>query len=90
MPACCSYLLGPVATAGPETQISYVLEGCGLVVPPESPAMIAEGLCRLADDAPMREAMGRAARAYAEQHLDKERVLTNFLEKLQLVCDRGQ
>ena len=43
-----------LATASPETQISYVLEGCGLVVPPESPETVAEGLRRLADDAPMR------------------------------------
>jgi colanic acid biosynthesis glycosyl transferase WcaI len=66
-----------------------VLEGRGLVVPPESPEMVAEGLRRLADDAPLRERLGKAARLYAEEHLDKERVLTGFLEKLQSVCDRG-
>ena len=78
-----------LATASPETQLSYVLEGCGLVVPPESPDMLAEGLRRLADDAPLRGRLGKAAREYAEQHLDKERVLTRFLEKLRLVCDEG-
>ena len=78
-----------LATASPETQIAYVLEGRGLVVPPESPEMVAEGLRRLADDAPLRERLGKAARLYAEEHLDKERVLTGFLEKLQSVCDRG-
>jgi len=36
-----------------------VLAGCGLVVPPESPA----ALRRLADDAPLRERLGAAARA---------------------------
>jgi len=78
-----------LATASPETQLSYVLEGCGLVVPPESPEMVAEGLRRLAGDAPLRERLGRAARVYAEQHLDKEQVLGRFLEKLQSVCDGG-
>ena len=72
-----------LATASPETQIFYVLEGCGLVVPPASPDLMAEGLCRLADDAPLRARLGKAARAYAEQHLDKERVLLRFLERLQ-------
>lgn len=76
-----------VATASPGTQLAYVLEGCGLVVPPESPEMVAEGLRQLADDAPMRERLGNAARLYAERHLDKDQVLTRFAEKLQLVCD---
>lgn len=76
-----------LATASRETQLSYVLEGCGLVVPPESPELVAEGLRRLADDAPLRERLGKAARSYAEQHLDKDQVLTRFLEKLQLVCE---
>jgi hypothetical protein len=76
-----------LATASPETQLAYALEGCGLVVPSESPEMMAEGLRRLADDAPLRERLGTAARLYAEQHLDKEQVLTRLMEKLQLVCD---
>ena len=40
-----------LATAAPETQLAYVLEGCGLVVSSESPEAMAEGLRRLADDA---------------------------------------
>ena len=76
-----------LATADPETQISYVLEGCGLVVPADSPELIAQGLRRLANDVPLRERLGKAARLYAEQHLDKEQVLVAFLEKLQFVCD---
>lgn len=78
-----------LATASPDTQISYVLEGCGLVVPPESPEMVAEGIRRLADGAPLRERLGKAARLYAEQNLDKEKVLTRFLERLQRACDGG-
>lgn len=70
-----------------ETQLSYVLDGRGLVVPPESPEMLAERLRRLADDAPLRARLGKAAGEYAEQHLDKERVWTGFLEKLRDVCD---
>lgn len=49
--------------------------------------MVAKGLRRLADDAPPRERLGKAARFYAEQHLNKERVLMRLLEKLRLVCD---
>lgn len=78
-----------LATASPETQLAYALEGCGLVVPSESPEMMAEGLRRLADDAPLRERLGKAARFYAEQHLDKEQVLMKLMEKLQRLCDGG-
>jgi glycosyltransferase involved in cell wall biosynthesis len=42
--------------------------------------MMADGLRQLADDAPLRERLGKAARFYAEQHLDKEQVLMRFLE----------
>jgi len=79
-----------LAMASPETQISYVLEDRGLVVPPESPALVADGLRRLANDAPLRERLGKAGRRYAEQNLDKERVLTRFLEKLEDVVESGR
>lgn len=78
-----------LATASPETQLSYALEGCGLVVPSESPEMMAEGLRRLAHDASLRERLGKAGRVYAERNLDKEQVLKGFLERLQGVCGRG-
>ncbi len=51
------------------------------------PALIAARaplLRRLADDAPLRERLGKAARAYAEAHLGREPVLTRFLERLRL------
>ncbi|TAK71660.1 MAG: hypothetical protein EPO19_04280 [Betaproteobacteria bacterium] len=79
-----------LATANPETQLAYVLEGCGLVVPPESPELVAEGLRRLADDAPLRERLGTAGRVYAEEHLGQEQVLARFLERLCLACEMGE
>ena len=51
------------------------------------PALIAARaplLRRLADDAPLREHLGKAARAYAQAHLGREPVLTRFLERLRL------
>jgi len=71
-----------LATAGPETQLSCVLEGCGLVVPPESPETVAEGLRRLAGDPALRARLGAAARQYAEAHLAREAVLERLLERL--------
>ena len=60
-----------LATAAPETQLAYVLEGCGLVVSSESPEAMAEGLRRLADDALRERLVGGPG--VAEEHLDKER-----------------
>lgn len=42
----------------------------------EQPAKLADALRRLADDAPLRERLGKAARMYAEEHLAKDQVLT--------------
>lgn len=45
-----------------------VLEGeTGLLVPPEQPALLAEGICRLLGDGDLRLAMGRAAQQRARE-----------------------
>jgi hypothetical protein len=41
------------------------------------------GIVALAEDAKMRERLGRNARRFAESHLDKDKILTEFESKLQ-------
>jgi colanic acid biosynthesis glycosyl transferase WcaI len=67
-----------IATAKLGTQLAKVLNGCGLVVPPKDVSGLVEAIQLLAWDREKRNAMGRAARRYAEDNWDKEKVLTGF------------
>jgi colanic acid biosynthesis glycosyl transferase WcaI len=67
-----------IATAAPGTQVAMVVEGRGLAVPAEDPEALYSAVDRLVKDRALRAQMGRAARAYAVEHLGKEQVLTRF------------
>lgn len=67
-----------VVTAHPGTEVARVVEGCGLVVPPEQANVFADAIAALADDAEQRARFGVAARRYAEENLDKDAVLRRF------------
>ncbi|MGQ0701353.1 MAG: WcaI family glycosyltransferase [Panacagrimonas sp.] len=67
-----------IATASPETEIANVLKGCGIVVTPERADVLAEALLALASQPEQRIALGRAARAYAEQELNRHSILAEF------------
>lgn len=75
-----------IATAAPGTQVSEVVQGCGVVVAPGDALALKEAIAQLANDAPLRARPGAAARDYAMAHLDKEAVLLRFeAELLKLV-----
>ena len=78
-----------VATAAADTELHDLLSrlDCGVVVAPEDAAALAEALLRLADDPARREQMGRNARAYAEQHLNRDVILTGFEQQLTELVD---
>jgi colanic acid biosynthesis glycosyl transferase WcaI len=67
-----------VATAHQGTEVAMVVDGCGLVVPPEEPVAFADAILRLARDSDARDKFGKAGRLYAEQHLDRNAVLKSF------------
>lgn len=67
-----------VATANDGTELANVVNGCGLLVPPEKPALFAEAITKLANDAELSIRLGTAGRKYAEAYLDKHAVLTSF------------
>lgn len=77
-----------VATAVPGTEVHEVVQRCGVVVPPERPEILANAIRDLADAPARREALGRAARRYAEDHMARDAILSD-LERgaLQLVED---
>ena len=73
-----------VVTAEPETELYRVVAGNGLGVAcaPDDGAALAAAIRRLADDGALRDEAGRRARAYAERHLDRDRILLAFEARL--------
>jgi len=67
-----------VATAKEGTELAQVVQGCGLVVPPEDPAALAQAVLALAADPARRARLGAAGYAYALAHLDRDAVLQRF------------
>ena len=53
-------------------------EGCGVVVPPEDPAAMADAVRRLASDPERRREMGRHARALAAGRFDRRRLVAEL------------
>ncbi len=71
-----------VACAHPGTELATVVQGCGLVVPPENPQAMADAVRTLAQDPDLCECLGAAGFLYAQTHLDKEAVLKKFEAEL--------
>ena len=81
-----------LATAHAGTELERVVArdaDCGLVVPPEDPAAMAQALRALAADPARRAELGANGRRYAERELDQDVILRRFEAQLQtLVQER--
>jgi colanic acid biosynthesis glycosyl transferase WcaI len=75
-----------VATAQPKTQISAVVEGKGIVTPPEDSHAFVSAVIQLANDRGLRQRMGEAAREYAIRFLDRDEILGRFERSLMQLC----
>lgn len=67
-----------IATCRPDTEIASVVKDCGVIVPPENAAALAEAIVSLADQPGERQRMGLCARQYAEENLAKDAVMTRW------------
>lgn len=67
-----------LATAHRGTELASVVQGCGVVVPPEDPHATAQALLQLASNPSLRQQLGAAGREYALAHLDRNAVLRQF------------
>jgi colanic acid biosynthesis glycosyl transferase WcaI len=74
-----------IAMAHVGTQIATVLEGVGLIVPPEDVDELAAAVRLLATDPQRRIEMGRAAREYAVSHLGRDQILHQFEQVLRVL-----
>lgn len=64
------------------TELSNVVQSCGMVVPPEDAQSFYESLIVLASDSGLRQRLGLAGFKYAINNLDRDRILSNFESKL--------
>ncbi len=81
-----------VATADPDTALYEVLDehGCGINTPPGDVEALVSNILELAGDEERRESLGRNARLYADSHLDKETLLSNFEGNLKRLAERSK
>lgn len=79
-----------IATADADTQVAYVVEGCGLVVPAEDADALHLAARRLVDNPDLRASLGLAAREYAVKNLSKERVLRRFEREMLALINRPE
>ena len=65
------------------TELDTVVSKCGVVVAPEDGAALAAAITRLADDRPLRQELGRKARAYAEINFERDAILGRIFNALE-------
>lgn len=75
-----------IAAADPDTEIAFVLDGCGLVTEPESAQGFVNAILALANDEARRRAFGANARAYAQKVLDATAVFERLDAQLAALC----
>ena len=73
-----------VASVSPGSEVARVVReaGAGLVVPPGDPGALREAVLTLRGEAARRDASGERGRAYARQHWDRERILSEMEGRL--------
>jgi len=71
-----------IVTAHAGTELSRVVSGRGLVVAPGDADALADAIAHLAVSRPQREALGAAARAFAETELDRNAILLRLEQEL--------
>jgi colanic acid biosynthesis glycosyl transferase WcaI len=72
-------------------EAAEVLEanGCGIAVPPENPADLAEAVLRVTDDEELRREMGRRGRDLVEKEYSWNSIVGNWLDQLNAIDGHG-
>jgi colanic acid biosynthesis glycosyl transferase WcaI len=74
-----------IATCRSGTEIGEIVSQCGLVVAPENSMELAQAITELADDPETRILLGRRARAFAENHFERDAVLSTMFEPVEII-----
>jgi colanic acid biosynthesis glycosyl transferase WcaI len=77
-----------IATCRAGTEISEIVSQCGLVVAPENGTELAEAITALADDPETRLLLGRRGRTIAEDHFERDAVLSTMFAPIEIENDR--
>ncbi len=64
--------------------------GCGFVLPPEEPEILAEHILRLYQDGDMREKMGNQGRKYAEESLSLDLAINKYLHLIERIREKAR
>lgn len=75
-----------LATARSGTQLASLLEGRGMVTPPEDVNAFVSALLRLGEDPALRQRLGENARGYAIDHMDRDEILGQFEASMMRAC----
>lgn len=73
-----------IATCRAGTEISEIVSQCGLVVAPENSTELAAAIIALADDPETRVSLGRRGRTFAEDHFERDAVLRQMFEPIEI------
>jgi colanic acid biosynthesis glycosyl transferase WcaI len=72
-----------VATCAPDTELASVVSHCGVITAPDNPEHLASIIVKLADDPRLMAELGARARAWAEEHLERDAVLGKMFASMQ-------
>ena len=78
-----------VATVHAQTQIAKVLDGRGIITKPGDVDDLVSAITKLAEDANLRNSMGKAARQYAVEHMDRGEILSRFEVAIRETCSNN-
>ena len=71
-----------IATAALGSSLAEEVSGCGLVVPPDDDAALADAIDELIDNDDFRNKLGQEARRRAVERWDRDRILSGFERRL--------
>ena len=71
-----------LATVESNTQIAAVLDGAGVVVPPDDLLAFTNEIIKLAKNKDLRRKLGENARKYAVEHLSRDAILSKFEQEI--------
>lgn len=78
-----------IVTANADTELAYVVQEKGVVIPPNKPEIMAASILWLIQNGEIADQMGTNGRKYAEEHLDIDSVINRYIERITNLCKKN-